>query len=51
MHTITLIHQTEQTTHTFTVADPAKLTGSEVATICAEMNVSAVFINGKFYQN
>ena len=48
---ITIKHQTEFTNHTFDVADPNKLTSIEVKKICAEMNVQAVLVNGKYYES
>ena len=47
---ISIKHQTEFTNHIFDVADPNKLTSIEVAMICAEMNVQAVLVNGKYYE-
>ncbi len=48
--TITIKHQTEFTTHTFYVMNPNKLQPVEVWTICREMNVIAILVNGKYYQ-
>lgn len=48
---ITIKHQTEFTNHSFDVVDPNKLTSSEVKTICAEMNVQSVLVNGKYYES
>lgn len=50
MQSITIQHQTEKTYHTFKVANPDKLTAMEVLTICGEMNVTAILINGRFYE-
>jgi hypothetical protein len=47
---ITIEHQSEKTQHTFTVTDPNNLTYSEVRAICAEMNVKAILVNGKYYE-
>ena len=47
---ITIKHQTEYTNHTFDVVDPNKLSAIEVWTICTEMNVRAILVNGKYYE-
>jgi len=47
---IKIQHQSENTIHTFDVADPDKLTSIEVWAICNEMNVSAILVNGKYYE-
>ncbi len=47
---ITIQHQSEKTIHTFTVEDPSKLTVTEVRAICAEMNVKAILVNGRYYE-
>jgi hypothetical protein len=47
---ITIKHQTEYTTHTFDVVDPNKLQPIELWAICYEMNVTAILVNGKYYQ-
>jgi hypothetical protein len=44
--TITIQHQSEKTIHTFDVSDPNKLTSLEVWTICSEMNVKVILVNG-----
>ncbi len=49
--TITIQHQQEKTNHSFEVVNPDKLTRTEVATICNEMRVPAILINGKYYEN
>jgi len=46
---ITIQHQSEKTYHTFSVVDPNKLTGIEVWTICLEMNITAILVNGNYY--
>ena len=48
--TITIQHQTEKTFHTFDVKDPNKLTSIEVWTICSEMRVTGILVNGKYYE-
>ena len=48
---ITIQHQSEKTYHTFSVVDPDKLTPFEVMRICEIMNVKAIFVNGKYYEN
>ena len=48
--TITIQHQSEKTIHTFEVSDPNKLTSLEVWTICSEMNVKGILVNGKYYE-
>ncbi len=48
--TITIRHQTENTFHKFDVIDPNNLALIEVLAICYEMNVKAIFVNGKYYQ-
>jgi len=47
---ITIQHQSEKTYHTFNVTDPNKLTQAEVSAICSEMNVTAILVNGKYYE-
>lgn len=47
---ITIKHNTEGEVYEFWVKDPDKLLRSEVEHICAEMNVTALFINGKYYR-
>ena len=48
--TITIKHQTEYTLHHFEVVDANKLQPIEVWTICNEMNVKAILVNGKYYE-
>ena len=43
-------HQLEKTFHSFTVNDPDNLTSIEIWTICNEMNVTALLVNGKYYE-
>ena len=47
---ITIQHQLEKTYHKFDVANPDSLTSIEVWTISNEMNVTAIFVNGKYYE-
>ncbi|MBL7690600.1 MAG: hypothetical protein JNM41_03330 [Flavipsychrobacter sp.] len=47
---ITIQHQIEKTNHIFTVVDADKLTTTEVCAICREMNVTAILVNGKYYE-
>ncbi len=47
---ITIKHQLEGTYHTFSVSNQDRLTSLEVMTICESMGVSAIFVNGKYYQ-
>lgn len=47
---ITIKHQMEGTYYTFSVSDPDRLTALEVMYICERMRVSAIFVNGKYYQ-
>lgn len=47
---ITIRHQLEKTYHKFDVADPHSLTSVEVWAICFEMGVTALLINGKYYE-
>jgi hypothetical protein len=47
---ITIQHQSENTYHTFSVVDPNNLTAIEVWTICSEMNVRGILVNGKYYE-
>ncbi len=47
---ITIKHQSVGTYHTFSVVDPDRLTPFEVLRICESMRVSAIFVNGKYYQ-
>jgi hypothetical protein len=47
---IKITHQIDKTVHHFLVLDPNNLTKDEVKRICAGMNVTALFINGKMYK-
>ena len=47
---ISIKHQTENTIHKFQVKDPDNLASIEVWTICFEMNVKAILVNGKYYK-
>ena len=47
---ITIKHQIEKTIHRFDVKDPDNLASIEVWTICTEMNVKAILVNGKYYE-
>ncbi len=47
---ISIQHQTENTTHTFSVGDSNKLTAIEVWAICTEMNVKGILVNGRYYE-
>lgn len=47
---IAIKHQEEKTYHTYEVKDPNSLTPSEVKLICKKMGVSALFVNGRFYE-
>ena len=47
---ISIQHQSEKTQHTFSVVDPNKLTCIEVRTICKEMNVKGILVNGNYYE-
>ena len=47
---ITIQHQSEKTYHTFDVIDPNNLSSIEVSTICSEMNVKGILVNGKYYE-
>ncbi len=47
---ITIQHQSEKTNHTFSVTDANKLAAVEVWAICTEMNVMAIFVNGRYYE-
>ena len=49
MTTIEITHQIEKTIHRFRVKDPNKLTTSEVDRIKKKLGVSALLINGKYY--
>jgi hypothetical protein len=46
---IKITHQLDKTVHHFLVLDPNSLTKNEVKRICDKMNVTALFINGKYY--
>ena len=46
---ITIRHQIVKTVHKFDVKDPDNLASLEIWTICTEMNVMAIFVNGKYY--
>ena len=50
MTTITIERRSEHATHSFDVVNPKRLTSAEVELICLEMNTSALFINGRYYQ-
>ena len=47
---IVIQHQIEKTYDTFQVKDPDNLTSDEVRTICSEMNVVGLLVNGKYYE-
>jgi hypothetical protein len=47
---ITIRHQIEYTIHKFHVKDPDNLALIEVWSICYEMNVKAILVNGKYYE-
>ena len=47
---IEIQHQSEKTYQTFNVADPNNLTSIEVWTICSEMNLIAILVNGRYYE-
>lgn len=47
---VTIQHQIEKTNHTFDVVNPERLTSIEVWAICSEMNVTAILVNGKYYE-
>ena len=49
MTTIQITHQTEKTKHRFRIKDANKLTSSEVDRIKKKLRVSALFVNGKYY--
>lgn len=46
---IKITHQVDKTIHHFHVLDPNNLSKDEVQRICLKMNVTALFINGRFY--
>lgn len=48
---IKITHQLDKTKHTFSVANPDRLTSAEVAKICKKMGVTAILINGRLYRN
>jgi hypothetical protein len=48
---ILITHQEDKTFHKFKVLDESKLTTKEVKRICVKMNVKAIFIKGKYYEN
>jgi hypothetical protein len=48
---ITIQHQLENTIHRFDVKNPDSLASIEVSAICFEMNVIAILVNGKYYEN
>jgi hypothetical protein len=48
---ITIKHQIENTIHEFDVKNPESLTSIEVSDICVEMNVTAILVNGKYYES
>jgi hypothetical protein len=47
---IAITHQIDKTIHRFKVKDENKLTAKEVNIICEKMNVTALFIKGKYYE-
>lgn len=47
---ITIQHQIEKTYHKFSVVDAYALAAVEVWAICTEMNVTAIFVNGRYYE-
>ena len=48
---IEITHQEDKTIHKYNVLDPNNLTSIEVKRICSDMNVKAIFVNGKYYGN
>lgn len=46
---ISIQHQETKAMHNFIVADSNNLTNEEVKMICEEMGVSALFVEGKYY--
>ena len=46
---IEITQKSENVKFTFEVINPDKLIRSEVEKICTEMNVKAIFVNGKIY--
>ncbi len=49
-HKIKITHQLDKTIHTFSVTNPNSLTKEEVKKICDAMNVTALFVNGRYYK-
>ncbi len=49
-HQIKITHQLDKTIHTFSVTNPNILTKEEVRKICDRMNVTALFVNGRYYK-
>ena len=47
---IKITHQIDKTVHHFLVVNPDRLLKKEVEKICNNMNVSALFVNGKLYK-
>jgi hypothetical protein len=50
MNQIEIKHSSEGTTHVFTVNNPNLLSRVEIDLICQEMNLKAIFVNGKIYK-
>jgi hypothetical protein len=50
MNQIEIKHSSEGTIHVFTVNNPNLLNRVEIDIICQEMNLKAIFVNGKIYK-
>lgn len=50
MPTIKITHQIDKKEYSFTVVNPDRLTLAEVKRICKKMEVTALLVNGKFYE-
>lgn len=48
---IKIQHQEDKIHYTFKVKDANKLTSAEVNRICIKMEVKALFVNSKYYEN
>jgi cytochrome b involved in lipid metabolism len=47
---IKITHQEDKSIHEFEVANEDSLTNKEVVKVCNSMNVTAILINGKYYE-
>lgn len=47
---IEITHKEDKTIYKYEVTDANNLKNNEVKRICIDMNVKAIFVNGKYYE-